>query len=217
MTDYYDARARTYINDYPTPEMNASIPENSYSEYKFRTPGKWIFSGSAILGTSALISADYEIVNYKDMYFSSKDEYGHGVNYDANIHIDNDYTWSQTLKVGAEMKITSQFSIRAGYMTQNSPMRGALTNNDVEVLPAGTIPHFTVTSKPTNYYTVGLGYRFTPNFYMDMACVYRQDRSDAYAFSNTYNKEGTAADVVSIPATLQSNTTRIALTLGYKF
>ncbi|MDR2775074.1 MAG: hypothetical protein LBC19_10125 [Tannerella sp.] len=217
MTDYYDARARTYINGYPTPEFNAFVPENSYSEYKFSTPGKWLFSGSVILGTSALISADYELVNYKDMYFSSRDEYGDGVNYDANGYIDDDYTWSKTLKAGVEVKVTSQFAVRAGYMMQTSPVREALSNNDVEVLPAGTIPHFTVTSKPTNYYTAGLGYRFTPNFYMDMACVYRQEKSDAYAFSNTYNEAGTAADVVSKPATLQSNTTRIVLTLGYKF
>ncbi|MDR0700216.1 MAG: outer membrane protein transport protein [Tannerella sp.] len=214
MTDYYDARAGTYINGYSTPEFSASIPENSYSEYKFSTPGKWIFSGSIILGSSALISADYELVNYNDMYFSSKDEYGGEVNYDANRYIDEDYTWSQTLKLGAEVKITPRFAVRAGYMMQTSPMRKALVNNDVEVLPAGTIPHFTVTSKPTNYYTAGLGYRFTSNFYMDLACVYRQNESDAYAFSNTYK---TANDVVSMPATLRSNTTRMVLTLGYKF
>jgi long-subunit fatty acid transport protein len=214
MTDYFDARARTYINDYPTPEFNASIPENSYSEYRFRTPGKWIFSGSVILGTSALLSADYELMNYKDMYFSSRGEYANGINYDANKHIDEDFTWSHTLKIGAEVKITSQFAVRAGYMTQTSPMRSLLANNNNEVLPSGTIPHFTVTSKPANYYTAGLGYRFTPNFHMDLACVYRHNKSSVYAFSNTY---GGQDRIYSMPASLKSETTRLVLTLGYKF
>lgn len=215
MTDYFDARAGTYISNYDTPEFNASIPENSYSEYQFRTPGKWIVSGSVILGTSALISVDYELMNYKDMHFSSRDEYGGDVNYDANQFIDEDFTWSQTLKTGAELKITQRLAVRAGYMIQTSPMRRLLTDNNNEVLPSGTIPHFTVTSKPTNYYTAGLGYRFTPNFYMDLAYVCRRNNSSAYAFSNTYGNS--TNEIYSAPASLKSETTRFVLTLGYKF
>jgi hypothetical protein len=216
MTDYYDARARTYINDESPPEFKASVPENSYSEYRFRTPGKWIFSGSFILGTSALISADYEIVNYKNMYFHPRDGYGYDINYGANKFIDEDYTLSHTLKIGTEVKATSRLALRAGYMMQTSPMREKLANNNNEVLPAGTVPHFTVTSKPVNYYTAGLGYRFTPNVFMDLAYVYRVGNSDAYAFSNTYSREG-KAEVVSKPALLKAKTTRLVMTVGYKF
>ena len=101
-------------------------------------------------------------------------------------------------------------------MMQTSPMREELVENKVEVLPAGTIPHFTVTSKPTTYVTAGLGYRFTPNFYMDLACVSRTNNADAYAFSNTYSNRA-SADVVSKAAKLKTQTTRLALTFGYKF
>jgi long-subunit fatty acid transport protein len=133
--------------------------------------------------------------------------------YDTNDYINEDYTWSHTVKFGAEIKVTQQFAVRAGMVFQSSPMREALAKNEVEVLPAGTIPHFTVTSKPTSYFTIGAGYRFTPNFYMDMACIYRHNNSDAYAFSNTYSND----EVYSVPATLKTKTTRLALTLGYKF
>jgi len=60
-------------------------------------------------------------------------------------------------------------------------------------------------------YTVGIGYRFTPNFYTDLACVFRTHKEDVYAFSNMF-----AGDDPK-PATMKTNTTRVALTLGYKF
>lgn len=214
MTDYFWAQAGTYVNGYDDPSIKNQTPEDAYSEYRFRTPDKWIFSGSVILGQSALISADYEIMDYRKMHFSDKDGYDGG--YSMNGYIDDDYTSAHTLKLGAEIKVTPQFAVRAGYMTQTSPMRKALFNNDVEVLPAGTIPHFTVASKPTNYYTVGLGYRFTPNFYIDLACAYRYNSSHAYAFSNTYKNDKTV-DVYSEPGSLKTKTTRLVLTLGYKF
>ena len=213
MTDYYRAWAGTEISGYDNPKMDDSTPEGAYSEYRFRTPDKWIFSGAVIIGQSAIVSADYEIMNYRTMLFSDKNG---DTDFDANGYIKEDYTFSHTLKLGAEIKVTPQFAIRGGYMMQTSPMREALAGNEVEVLPAGTIPHFTVTSKPTNYVTAGLGYRFTPNFYMDLACVYRTNDADAYAFSNTYSNRETV-DVVSKAAKLKNQTTRLALTFGYKF
>jgi long-subunit fatty acid transport protein len=213
MTDYYGAWAGTLINEFNEPEMENETPNDSYSEYRFRTPGKWIFSGAVILGRSALISAEYEIMNYKEMLFSERHS---NAGFDTNDYIREDYTWSHTAKLGAEIKITPQFAIRGGAMLQSTPMQKALIDNDVEVLPAGTIPHFTVQPCITSYYTAGLGYRFTPNFYMDLACIFRHNQSDAYAFSNTFSNDG-RIDIQSTPAKLTTNTTRFALTLGYKF
>lgn len=214
MTDYYAARAGTVVNGYgDDSEKYSQTPLDEYSEYSFRTPEKWIFSGAVILGQSALISADYEMTNYKNMQYSDRDgdTYGFG-----NEYIESDYTWGHTLKIGTEIKVDPQFAVRAGYMMQTSPMKEHLANNDAEILPAGTLPHFTVTSKPTNYYTVGFGYRFTPNFYMDLACIYRYNSAHAYAFSNTYNNDA-KVDIQSDPAKLKTKSTRVALTLGYKF
>ncbi|MDR1224158.1 MAG: outer membrane protein transport protein [Tannerella sp.] len=217
MTDYFDARAGTYNLDYEKPANEAWTPENSYNDYRFRTPGKWIFSAAFIIGQSALISADYEMANYKNMHYSSRnDDPKHNQEFPENKFIKGDFTWGHTLKLGAEVKITPQFAVRAGYMEQTSPMRKGLADNNVEVLPSGTHPHFTVTSKPTSYYTVGLGYRFTPNIYMDLACVYRYNSAYAYAFSNIYNDNKEVA-VESIPASLKTKTTHLMLTLGYKF
>jgi hypothetical protein len=209
MTDYYDAVATSYLDE-DDDALTAYTPENSYSEYKFKSPGKWTFSGAVIIGKSALLSADYELTNYKGMHYS--DQNGHDDNFYMNDYIEEDFGKSHTLRLGGELKVTPQFAIRAGYVVQSSPMSTALVNNDItaEVTPAGTIPHFTTTSASTNYITAGLGYRFTPNFYMDLACVYKTNEAKAYAFSRT-------VDVTSEPASLKNKSTRLALTLGYKF
>ena len=142
---------------------------------------------------------------------------------------------SGTLKVGAEYKITPQFSVRAGTLWRTSPMKDHLKDGipplnekgeyyTQAVGVVGTIPNYTV-DKGTNSYSVGLGYRFTPNFYMDLACVYRVYKEDAYAFPNTYHAGISDIDklldegvvVKSDPASLKTKTTQVALTLGYKF
>jgi hypothetical protein len=213
LTDYYGAMAGTEIQGYDEPKMDSRTPDDAYSEYRFRTPDKWIFSGAAVIGQSAIISADYELMNYRNMVFADRND---ETSYQANDFIKEDYTFSHTIKLGAEVKPATRFALRAGYMMQTSPMRAALVNNDVEVLPAGTLPHFTASSTPVHYYTAGLGFRFSPNFYMDLACIYRTHNANAYAFSNTYSSSK-ATDVFAAPAKLKTKTTRFALTFGYKF
>jgi hypothetical protein len=218
MTDYYNANAGSYINAFKEPSISNKTPDNAFSEYRFKTPGKWIFSSALILGQSALVSVDYELMNYKEMTFSDKDG-GYEDEFENNKYIDNDFTYSHTVKIGTEIKVDPQFAVRAGYMIQTSPMSKQLYNNKVEVLPSGTLPHFNVVEKPANYFTVGFGYRFTPNFYMDMACVYRYHQSKAYAFSNLYHSDSSKDihPVSSTPADLKTKSTRVLLTLGYKF
>jgi hypothetical protein len=215
MTDYFHAEAGTYIAAYSEPEMNAWTPDAAYSEYKFRTPGRWIFSAAGFIGTTALVSVDYELTNYANMFLSDREGYAYT---DENTFIKEDFKSAQTLKLGTEVKITPQFAIRAGYIWQPSPMNDRLTGGKIEVRPMSTIPHYSI-SNTTHYYTVGLGYRFTPNFYMDLACIYRIQDEKLYPFSgmgfddpNNYI-EPVEADPIKISA----KTTRLALTFGYKF
>lgn len=216
MTDYYYAEAGTYLalDNGGKPDYDDNTPEGAYAEYKLRAPDRWIFSLAGIIGTSALISVDYELTNYKSMRLSDRD----GNEYGDNDYIKKDFKPGHTVKIGGEYKVTPQFAIRAGYIWQPSPMQDQLRNGDVEVLPAGTIPHYTV-QNTTNHYTFGLGYRFTPNFYMDLACIYRVQNEKLYPFSNTYwsYPDDDIAPVPSNPAKVSAKTTRLALTFGYKF
>ena len=141
--------------------------------------------------------------------------------------IKSDFGMSGTLKVGAEYKVTPQFSVRAGTLWRTSPMKQHVKDGIAAINPktgeyyinavdvAGTIPNYTV-DKGMNSYSVGVGYRFTPSFYADLACVYREYKEDAYAFPSTFNPDGSVV-VKSDPASLKTKTTQVALTLGYKF
>ena len=197
-------------------------PDYQAGEYRFRTPDRWIFSVAGV-GQNFLISADYELTNYKRMNLSDVD----GYDMIQTEGIKSDFGMSGTLKVGAEYKVTPQFSVRAGTLWRTSPMKQHVKDGIAAIDPktgeyyinavdvAGTIPNYTV-DKGMNSYSVGVGYRFTPSFYADLACVYREYKEDAYAFPSTFNPDGSVV-VKSDPASLKTKTTQVALTLGYKF
>ncbi len=211
MTDYYDGRASS-DTEYWTNPITAYTPERAYSDYEFRAPDKWLFSAAAILGQTALISVDYELTNYKNMKMYDHNGYENTV---TNADIRSNFGSSGTLRVGAEVKVTPQFAVRAGAAWIGNPMKDALKNATEEVKTVGTIPNYTIEKGISNY-TIGLGYRFTPSFYLDLACVLKSQKQDLYAFSNIY--DNMTDETISTPAaSLKTNTTRVALTLGYKF
>lgn len=210
LTSNYEGFAQTSIGD--NYNFKGNTPGGAYSNFELRSPERWIFSAAAILGQNALLSVDYQITNYKSM--SLADDRGMELTAD-NDDIRNHFEWEKTLKAGLEIKVTPQFAVRAGGAWVTSPMTTHLQNVDnVDVFTAGTVTNFT-TEKNTSYYTVGLGYRFTPNFYTDVACVFKTQKENAFAFPKTFDKNGTYVN--SIPASLKTQSTRVALTLGYKF
>ena len=217
LTDHFEAFGESYVgSDINNPEMKNYIPEYSYAKYVLQTPGRWIFSAAGIFGNIALLSLDYELTNYNRMYLADEDFRRSAYKFDNDL-IKEDFKVSQTLKVGAELKITPQFTIRGGYVWQPSPMKDHL-HNGAEVYTAGTIPHYTV-SNCTRYYTAGLGFRFTPNYYMDFAFVHRVLNEKLYPFSNMNwsDPQNHIEPVHSESADVSLKTIRFALTLGYKF
>ncbi len=211
MTDNYYGVANSSIEGMED-SWTANTPEGAYTDYKFRTPDKWIFSAAAIFGQVALLSVDYEMMNYRRarMYDYNGDE-----NISANTPIEQHLGVSNTVRVGAEVKVTPQFAIRAGYTWTGSGIGNDLNEGNTEVVTVGTLPHYTLDQGISNY-SVGFGYRFTPQFYADVACVFKTWKEDVYAFSPIYSNEG---NLLANPtsASLKTNTTRVALTLGYKF
>lgn len=210
MTDYYDATA-TSDSYFWDKKYSSHTPYNAYSDYEFRSPDRWIFSAAAILGQTALLSVDYELTNYKNMklYYDDGRE-----NQNSNADIRDNFGSAGTLRIGAEVKVTPQFAVRAGAAWVSNPMKSTLKDGAVEVKTVGTIPNYTIENSISNY-TIGLGYRFTPSFYLDLACILRSQKEDLYAFSKIFDEGQLITD--SKPASLKTNTTRVALTLGYKF
>lgn len=93
-----------------------------------------------------------------------------------------------------------------------------------EIPTAGTLTMFTL-DRETNYFTVGLGYRFS-NVYVDMAYMHRYRRSELFPFSplpaavdNPYNPDQTEPLLAISPqiSSLTDHNNSFVLTLGVKF
>lgn len=218
MTDHYKGEAGSYLTfmekgEIKERKLDVQTPKDAYFDYEFRSPDKWIFSAAAVIGTTALISVDYELMNYNNMRMYQTDG-------SSNVHTNQDimdnFKAANTIRVGAEVKVTPQFAVRAGVAYSDSPIKDPLKDGKVEVATVGTIPNYAI-DKGTMNYTVGIGYRFTPNFYTDLACVFRSYKEDVYTFSNVYASDDPQPIIEAQPASLKTNTTRVALTLGYKF
>ncbi len=219
LTDYYYGEAAssvTYYNEHNQlvlEEYADNTPvDGAYTDYEFRSPDKWLFSVAAVLGQSALVSVDYELTNYHNMRLYNS--YGSS-NENKNDDVKAGYGMGSTLRIGAEVKVTPQFAVRAGGAWSNSPLKSDLKNGLQEVYTVGTIPNYTLDKGVSNY-TIGLGYRFTPHFYTDLACVFTNRKEDVYAFSPMVNDNGVVF-LESQSASMNTKTTRVALTLGYKF
>jgi long-subunit fatty acid transport protein len=228
MTDYYSATVDSKYDYYDQITNNGitteyhriadefvSAPnenEEGHTDYRFQTPYLWTFSLAGVIGTKAVVSLDYEIKDYTSMNLKDRN----GNNYETdNRFIDEDFRAASTLRAGLEYRITPQFSGRIGYAWMQNPYQTKFKNGEVgEVMTVGTVPHYIVEGD-ASYLTAGIGYRFTPKFYIDLAFVQRSQTDDLYFYSPVNNTE--FDNVASFPASYKNKTYKGLLTLGYKF
>ncbi|MCH5213789.1 MAG: outer membrane protein transport protein [Muribaculaceae bacterium] len=140
--------------------------------------------------------------------------------YYTNENIREYYRSTNTLRLGAEFRVTPQLSVRAGYSVVSSPVNDDAKSYMIET--AGTVPNYRW-DNTTNYVTCGLGYKIK-NFYIDLAYVYKQMSSTFHAFSPWYNfNEGEAGyipnklNVETQTAALSFKNSQVVLSAGFKF
>lgn len=216
MTDFYEADLIQNMTGEKQGINTYNEAGDTYVDYRLRTPDKWVFSLASVIAKTAIISVDYELTNYGNM--NLKDDYGNSLSNnplaDPNTHIKSHYKNSSTLRAGLEVRFTPQFSARVGYAWMQSPLEKDFKANDLEVMTVGTVPHYTLDGDINNF-TYGLGYRFTRNFYADVAFVLKSQKDDLYAFSTITDNAG--RKVRADKSTLKTDTFQGLLTLGYRF
>jgi long-subunit fatty acid transport protein len=216
MSDYYEAfltSQKIHQKDGTLAGMS-STPQGARYDYKFRTPGLWTFSAAAILGRSANISVDYELKNYGSARFA-EESFSNADDYVDNRFIKEDYKQISTLRAGLEYRFTPRVAGRLGYAWMQSPYVEEISSGEREVVTTGTTPHYSIEGD-IHHLTAGLGYKFTPQFYIDLAFVYRMQNDDFYFYSPIFSKTHETL-VASHPATLKNNSAKVLMTLGYKF
>lgn len=211
-----------YFNKKYNPITNNGVP--GYNDVNFRTPWKVIAGVAGVIGSKLIVSADYEWEAYQHMKFSEptyNDYYydyyslpGSPFNPDIYAEFNQDikdyYKNTNTLRIGAEYRITPNFSARAGYSFVSSPVREKAKDNQTTIITVGTIPNYRF-DNTTNYITCGLGYK-TAGFYVDIAYIYKHMDSEYHAFS-----PDPTSDIVSPQAKLSLNNSQLVLSCGLKF
>jgi len=223
LSEIYQARVDddlgAYIND-PKYEKGWVNSAKFTNNYDLKTPDKWVLSAAAVLGNSFILSADYELMNYKNMKLNVPSSSNDDKNwYDIdNNYINKDFKVASTLKVGAEYRFTPQFSGRLGYAWMQNPYDNDFSKaGDAAVSGSNTIYRM---EGDANYFTGGFGYRFSRSFYADLAVVYQTQEDQLYPFPNLYNYNGDTRGKLVIdasPFTLKNTSVRGLLTLGYRF
>ena len=173
MTDSYYAKivGEGTSADYATIEY--STPK-SHSNYRFHSPLKAQASVGFVIGKVALINIDYQYANNPGMRFKGeKSDYifAEPEFVYENNEIKQQSLATHTIKAGAEFRIASQFSFRAGaaYRTPN------LTDNATRTLLDNTTrtDMEVFVDKGMFYASGGFGYRYN-GFGIDITYAYSQ-------------------------------------------
>lgn len=185
---YYSDMVQT--NDY-NEKYEASSPLGEYS-YKIETPMRTILSAAYSIGDFALISGDWEHVNYTSSRLRRSNRGSYNFN-DENQVIKNYLEAANNFRIGAEVRATSNFSLRAGYEFYGNPYTKQYNNNDVK---ANENTH--------NALSFGVGYR-QKNFFADIA--YRANKM------NYFTEVHPGSDYAEI----NNKDNSVFFTVGFKF
>jgi len=177
---------------------------NQYFEYELETPFKAVFSVAWQLGSFAMISVDYDYINYRSMKFRhSGDNYDYT---DKNNEIQDYMNSTGDLRIGGEFRVTPNLSLRAGYGLFGNGWNNSTKINEVEVQIKNSEDTF-------SSYSCGLGYR-QKNFFVDLAYRMTTTNESYKVFEMSLNNiEPAGANL----ATLKGMNNQATLTFGFRF
>ena len=128
-------------------------------DYGLNTPFKMINSLSFVINKKAIISVDHEYLNYSTANLVS-DFYDFS---NANEDIKKSYTSTSNLKLGGELRIHPQLSLRGGYAYYGSPFANNLNDASKE------------------YVTMGMGLKVNQYFF-DLTLVNSVSKKDLFIY-----------------------------------
>lgn len=136
-----------------------SAPVSKY-EYDFKAPLRANFGVAYTLGKFGIVSADYELSDYRKMYFSVPDTSDNSEFDDANNEIYDLCGVQHYLRLGAEVKPADWFSVRAGYTLKTTGQTYEYDGDSLVKAPA------------QNIQTASFGFGFSSGaFFADFAAV----------------------------------------------
>ncbi|MDD2595334.1 MAG: hypothetical protein PHD11_05895 [Bacteroidales bacterium] len=160
-------------------------------DYRITTPMRWSVGAAYTIGKVALISADYENVDYSTIKMA--DANGNKVPFsDVNDQIRRNFISSDIFRLGAEINILHSLSIRGGYNHYGTPG---------DNYPA------------IRYVTGGLGFKLGYRGKTNLDIAYQRMLNNSESFSLYGDYDGIAAPTGDY--TYRNN--KFVITLGIKF
>ena len=199
-------------------------------DFRVNTPWKFGLSAGTTLADRIALGATYEYAAYNAMQTRIKDggtyDWYYGTYYESshndramNNHTEDALKGQHTLKLGAEVRITDHFSLRAGYNYLSALYKDAAVKDGSLNSPGTYYASSTsyVNWKDTNRFTFGLGWNVW-RFNIDLAYQYSQQNGTFYPFMDYH--EGSAPSVednIANPTQVNNKQHQLLLTMGYKF
>lgn len=210
----------------------ASSPEGEYA-YNLRSPYIASFGAAFTFGKVGFISADYEIADYSVMRFRNvHDRYMQDAFMVENLTNKYFAGVSHSFRIGAELRVTPEWSLRAGYSTTTSPERwwtdtegrsvnasdfASSADYSTRIMSLMT-PHYY--RDRTSSLSAGIGYSSPGSFFMDAAVRMTNYPTSVYAPYYDYASCDRNGDMALVEAPRFRNEYKlwnVSLTLGWRF
>jgi len=160
------------------------------TSFDFRTPWRFQLGIATVIDKYAIISLDYERVDYtSSKFYNADDNYDY---YDLNNEIEDDLRNTNNLRLGIELRFDIM-SLRAGYSMQNSPYSNNNSDfNDITSMSLGM--------------GINLGH-----FFVDAAYVNSKMKNNTVFYSYNY------ADIKSLETHNKYSNDEVKITFGLRF
>lgn len=215
----------SYYND------SVTSPEGEY-QYTLRSPYRASFGLAYTIAKMGVISFDYELADYSVMRFGQPRRDRLSGDSFAELNAINRYFAgvSHAFRLGAEVKFTPEFALRAGYNLTTSPERW-WTDSDgqkVEAADYGSAySNFTKSLVTPHYYgdrtssvSLGLGYSSPGSFFVDAAVRMTRFPASVFAPYYDYDSYDAAGNLQTVAAPRVRDDRRlwnVSLTFGWRF
>lgn len=177
--------------------------------YDIRTPWRFIGSIAGVIGRQGLISFDYEYVGNSTIRVCDD---GGREYIETTGNIKNSLQASHIFRLGGEYRLTPNWSLRAGYSYQSSPVKSEVKDNQMNIATVSVNPAYEF-NNDVQYVTCGVGYHYK-DFYFDAAYVHKNRSSDYHAFSPMVGYGNYDAGVYQ---EVKDNDNRVSMTFGFRF
>ncbi len=189
---------------------SVTSPEGTF-EYVVKSPMRANFGAAMTLGNWGVISADYELTNYRKMQFRVPGTSDNSDFENANGEITDLCGVQHYVRLGAEVKPISKLAIRAGYTAKSSGVTYQYNgSNGLDKI--AKVPY-------THSASFGLGYSSNGSFFADLAAVcYIYPKSYVTPYADYIFDDVTGNPDPYTPEIIcNSKLVKIVATVGWRF